>query len=185
MDFLSRHVISQVAGDIWGGGENATDSAVLFKEKINFKLPNGGGFLAHQDSVAYIGLAQHHISVMIAVDKATEENGCLYVAPGKWNVKDVPLTAQGTITPEAEEKMNFIPCRMEPAETLLFSGYLPHRSNANLSSNPRRAMFLTYNKKSEGDHHGSYYKAKKDGKDGFGANKSLSFIQDFTGTIVD
>jgi hypothetical protein len=35
------------------------------------------------DSVAYIGLAQSHISVMVAVDPATEENGCLFVAPGQ------------------------------------------------------------------------------------------------------
>lgn len=64
---------------------------MLFKEKINFKLPGGGGFLAHQDSVAYIGLAKQHISAMVAVDAAVEENGCLFVAPGRWSEGQVRL----------------------------------------------------------------------------------------------
>jgi len=41
-----------------------------------------------QDSPAYIGLAEDHISVMVAVDAATEQNGCLQVR-GVWHVCDV------------------------------------------------------------------------------------------------
>ena len=69
MNDVADHIIRQIVSDLWDG-----DEAILFKEKINFKLPGGGGFLAHQDSVAYMGMAEHHISVMIVVDSATIES---------------------------------------------------------------------------------------------------------------
>ena len=51
---------------------------VLFKDKLNFKWPGGGGFTCHQDYPAYdlLGPAEH-ITAMIVIDDATDENGCL------------------------------------------------------------------------------------------------------------
>ena len=40
---------------------------------------------------------------------------------------------------------------------MLFNGWTPHRSSANQSPFPRRAVFLTYNPKEEGDRHAQYY----------------------------
>lgn len=51
----------------------------LFKDKLNFKGPGGGGFLAHQDASAYATLASRHVSALVAIDAATEENGALQV----------------------------------------------------------------------------------------------------------
>lgn len=179
MNRLNVDIISKVVSTLFG------EQAVLFKEKINFKLPGGGGFLCHQDTVAYIGLAERHISVMVAIDAATEENGCLLIAPGQWKKDDLPLTAQGTVTSEAEATLDFIPITTTPSDVFIFSGYLPHKSGKNMSSRPRRAMFLTYNPKSEGDHHTEYYRAKHEGKEGFAKEGQLSFITDFTGKIVE
>merc|ERR1719231_875029 len=122
---------------------------------------------------------------MIAIDAATEENGCLLVAPGIWKKDDLPLTPQGTVTEEAERSLNFIPIIAKPSYVLIFSGYLPHKSYQNNSSQKRRAMFLTYNPQSEGDHHADYYTAKHQGKKGFQKGGQLSFITDFTGKIVE
>jgi len=57
----------------------------------------------------------------------------------------VPLTPQGIVTPEAEAQMSFIPVPCTAGDVLFFNGYIPHRSNPNLSSCNRRAVFLTYN----------------------------------------
>ena len=58
------------------------EPAVLFKEKINFKLPGGNGFLAHQDAPAFSSFGQHyHVTMSVSVDRSTPENGCLQVAP--------------------------------------------------------------------------------------------------------
>jgi predicted HD phosphohydrolase len=178
MNLLSRKVVQDVVSGLFH------EPAVLFKEKINFKLPGGGGFLAHQDSVAYMGLAQDHISVMVAVDAANQENGCLFLAPGKWKSGQVPLTEAGTVDPSAEGTMTFIPITCNPGDVLFFSGYIPHRSGKNESVKPRRAMFLTYNPLSQGDHHKCYYDAKHSGLHGFNTGATISFIQDFTGSIV-
>ena len=50
-----------------------------YKEKIVFKRPGGNGYAPHYDgpSCALPGLATTFITVEIAVDDQTVENGCL------------------------------------------------------------------------------------------------------------
>ena len=45
------------------------EPAVLYKEKINYKLPGGAGYSAHQDAPAY-PMIDVHVSAMVAVDDA-------------------------------------------------------------------------------------------------------------------
>lgn len=176
---LSRELLQGVVAQVWD------EAALLFKEKINYKLAGGEGFSAHQDTPAYIGMGQDkHVSVMVAVDESTLENGCLQVAPGKWAAGKVPLTKSGIVEAEAEKMMTFVPAPCKPGEVVLFSGWIPHRSSGNTSKRHRRAMFLTYNPLSAGDHHAAYYKAKHDGLQGFASGKTLSFQGDFNGKIV-
>jgi len=176
---LCTHKIKSVVSQLFYTEAN------LFKEKINFKLPGGSGFAAHQDSPAYIGMAEQHISVMVAVDAANVGNGCLQVAAGQWKKDQVPLNAQGVVTPEAEADMTFQYVECVPGDILFFGGYLPHRSGANTSDKARRAMFITYNPACEGDFHEAYYKAKHAGLQGFTATNAISFQGDFQGRIVD
>jgi len=189
MNDLAQRLVLNIVSQLFN------EPAKLFKEKINFKLPGGAGFMAHQDSPAYIGLAKDHISVMVAVDAATEENGCLQVCKGRWKATDddrahneavfVPLTSEGVIVPDVEATMSFDHITCCPGDVLLFSGYLPHRSFNNLSPVSRRAIFLTYNPSSQGDHHSAYYHAKLSRAHGFDSNKTLSFVNDFRGKIVE
>src|SRR5947207_12979374 len=54
------------------------DEAVLFKDKINFKLPGGGGFELHQDQQAgWSAYAPLFLTAMVSIDESTLENGCL------------------------------------------------------------------------------------------------------------
>lgn len=56
---------------------------VLFKEKVNYKLPGGGGFPAHQDCNAFVQFGQSsHMTVMFTIDTTTAANGCLEVVVG-------------------------------------------------------------------------------------------------------
>ena len=179
-------VVSQLFEDPAQAMRDTSGGAVLFKEKINYKLVGGAGFAAHQDSPAYIGLAEDHVSVMVAVDDATPENGCLQVCPGKWSARsNVPLTDKGVVTPEAEAEMEFVPVPAKAGDVLFFNGYIPHRSNANMSDKNRRAIFLTYNPLCQGDHHTAYYAAKHSNVQGFDGAHTISFQGDFQGKIVD
>src|SRR5205814_464596 len=45
------------------------EPVLLFKDKINFKLPGGAGFAPHQDAPAYVDFGvEHHLTVMLPVD---------------------------------------------------------------------------------------------------------------------
>jgi len=83
-DFVPYH--HELAGLLQGAKLAAAlefllgEPAALFKEKINFKLPGGAGFQPHQDAPAFTAFGQsYHVTVMIAVDPSTRENGCLEV----------------------------------------------------------------------------------------------------------
>lgn len=137
------------------------EEAVLFKEKINFKLPGGGGFEAHQDAQAgweaYAGL---FITATVIVDPATVENGCLELA--HW---DHRAALVGDLWEPLEGRqldgVEFVPYPGEPGDVLFFDSYLPHRSAPNLTGDPRRVLYVTYNKASEGDHREQYYADKR------------------------
>ena len=60
------------------------EPAVLFKDKINFKLPGGDGFKPHQDQQAgWSVYADLFITAMISLDSTTGENGCLELCAGQ------------------------------------------------------------------------------------------------------
>ncbi len=137
------------------------EPAVLFKDKINFKLPGGDGFKAHQDIQAgweiYAGL---FITALVSIDAATVENGCLELAAG--------AHTRGALgenwRPLSDEELNgveFAPCRTQPGDVVFFDSFTPHRSAPNLTSAPRRVLYITYNRLSEGDHRERYFADKR------------------------
>lgn len=139
------------------------EDAILFKEKINFKLPGGGGFEPHQDAqAAWNRYATMFITATVTVDASTTENGCLEFA--NWQhrrelIGDLwrPLD-EGQITGIPFE---FVPT--EPGDAVFFDCYVPHRSAPNLASSPRRMLYVTYNPASEGDHRVQYFADKRRG----------------------
>lgn len=137
------------------------EEAVLFKEKINFKLPGGGGFEAHQDAQAgWESYADLFITATVIVDPATAENGCLELA--HWDhraalVGDLWEPLEGNQLDGVE----FVAYPAEPGDVLFFDSYLPHQSAPNLTSDPRRVLYVTYNKASQGDHRAQYYADKR------------------------
>ncbi len=135
------------------------EKAVLFKEKINFKLPGGDGFKPHQDSQAgWDKYADFFISVLVCIDEATIENGCLEVVSGHHKRG---LFRSWEPMSEADMKgMNFVPVPTKPGDLIFFDCYAPHQSQPNFSDNIRRLYYATYNKLSAGDHQAQYYADK-------------------------
>jgi hypothetical protein len=137
------------------------EPAVLFKDKINFKLPGGDGFKPHQDQQAgWSVYASLFVTALVAVDKATAENGCLELAAGhhtrgligqEWKPLGEAETAD----------MTFVPYPARPGDVAFFDSYVPHRSGPNRTTEPRRVLYVTYNRRSQGDHRLPYYAAKR------------------------
>lgn len=135
------------------------EDAVLFKEKLNFKMPGGGGFEPHQDSQAgWDSYASNFINVMVCIDQATIENGCIELAPGQ-NRRGL-LRGMEPLTEGDIADMEFIPYPTRPGDIALFDAYTPHRSAPNPTPTTRRIYFATYNRASEGDHLEEYYADK-------------------------
>lgn len=140
-------------------GQLLGEEAVLFKEKINFKMPGGDGFKPHQDAQAgWEAYASYFITVAVCIDEATLENGCLQLVAGhhrggrfrEWE----PLS-------EVEmADMDFAPHPTRPGDLIFIDSYAPHASEPNLTDRIRRMYFATYNRLSEGDHLARYYADK-------------------------
>ena len=133
--------------------------AVLFKEKVNFKMPGGDGFKPHQDSQAgWDAYADFFISALVSIDRATLENGCLQLAGG--HHKSGMFKSWEPMTDADMAGMELVPVPTEPGDVVFFDSFAPHASDPNNSDSIRRIYYATYNRASAGDHMDTYYADK-------------------------
>jgi hypothetical protein len=134
------------------------DEAYHYHSKMILKDPKVGGAWAwHQDygywyenGVLFPDLA----SVMIAVDKATKENGCLQVIrkSHKLGRLEHGLTGEQAganleRVSECLKVLDLIYVELEPGDAVFFHANTLHRSDQNKSEHPRWAMICCYNSK--------------------------------------
>ena len=165
------------------------EPAVLYKEKINYKYPGGGGYAAHQDAPAY-EFVNYHITCLISVDSATPESGCLYFASGRHQEGFIALDEKGCVAPETALTMEWVAVPTDPGDILLFGSYIPHKSPTNRSNQPRRIIYLTYNANSQGDWREQYYADKRQAfsqyaTDGSNRDTQISKIAHFQGKVIN
>jgi ectoine hydroxylase-related dioxygenase (phytanoyl-CoA dioxygenase family) len=134
------------------------EPAVLYKEKVNYKLPGGAGYAPHQDAPAYPFVAKH-VSCLVAIDDAGIDNGCLEVVSGAHH-ELLPTDERGCIRPDVVATFSWEPVPVRSGQTVWFHSWTPHRSGANRSPHARRALYPTYNAASEGDLREAYYRDK-------------------------
>jgi len=156
------HLAKQQAEEVCG------HELALFKDKINFKYPGGGQFVAHQDSPAYYPHGSWHVSALVPLMPFTEANGTLEIAP------KVPLCPMAEL-----QDLVYTPAPVSPGDCLIFDGLTPHRSGPNTTQSPRIGLYMTFVNSSEARARDSYREAKAHG------TKGLSLGQvDFTGNLV-
>ncbi len=161
------------------------EPAVLYKEKINYKLPGGAGYAPHQDAPAYL-FVDAHVSCMVAIDDATLDNGCLEVVSGM-HAEVLAMDDVGCIHPDVVATLDWAAVEVRAGQTLWFHSRTPHRSGANTSPDARRALYPTYNAASEGDLREDYYREKLtafDERRAAGEHTGVSLIGDFQGRPV-
>ncbi len=137
------------------------EPAVLFKDKINFKLPGGDGFKAHQDVQAgWDVFAPLHVTAMVALDETNEANGSLEMMAGKHRQGVLgqmwaPLSDEDT----GDGVYQAVHCM--PGDAVFFDSFAPHRSAPNRTGQARRVLYVTYNGQSAGDSRQRYYAEKR------------------------
>ncbi len=136
------------------------EEAVLFKEKLNFKMPGGDGFKMHQDSQAgWWDYTDFFITVMVCIDEATLENGCLKMVAG--HHRRGLLREWEPLNEKDMAGMELVSAPTKPGDVAFFDSYAPHGSDPNMSDKIRRLYFATYNRLSAGDHLARYYADKR------------------------
>jgi 2-aminoethylphosphonate dioxygenase len=176
---LCSGALVDVAGALLG------EPAVLYKDKLNYKLPGGAGYAPHQDAPAY-RFVDVHVSCMVAIDDAGEANGCLEVVSGAHN-RLWPTDDAGCIRADVVDSMAWVSVPVQAGDALWFHSRTPHRSGPNLSMRPRRALYPTYNALSEGDLREDYYRQKAAelaAASPGGDRVTVSLIGDFQGRPV-
>lgn len=128
------------------------EPACLFKDKLIFKQPKTRGYPLHQDWIAWPGFPRSFLTVLVAIDPATVENGCTEVFPG-YHARGPMTPEDGQFRPlpnEAVDASRGVPLELEPGDVAVFHGLTPHRSAPNRSSTWRRQLYLSYNAASDG-----------------------------------
>lgn len=129
-----------------------------YHHKMICKEPKVGGAWAwHQDYGYWYNngcLFPHMGSCMIAVDRATKENGCLQVLKGSHHIGRIdhgPVGDQTGADPErvkvACERLERVQVELAPGSAVFFHANVLHRSDQNKSDNPRWAFICCYNTK--------------------------------------
>jgi hypothetical protein len=118
----------------------------------------GGAWAWHQDYGYWYHngmLSPNVVSVFIAVDPATRENGCLQVIKASHllgRIDHIKVNDQVGADPdrvtEILKRHELIYAEMEPGDAVFFHGNLLHRSDQNCSPNPRWSMVCCYNARS-------------------------------------
>jgi ectoine hydroxylase-related dioxygenase (phytanoyl-CoA dioxygenase family) len=172
---LREGAVTDVAGQL------LSEPAVLYKEKINYKAAGGAGFAPHQDKPAY-PFVNRVLSVMVAVDDATTDNGCLEVVSGAHH-EVLAQDERGCIDPRVVARFDWQPVELRAGQTLFFHALTPHRSGPNRSTLDRRALYPTYNGRSEGNLRDEYYAVRRRALAGADGSErvQLSLIGDFEG----
>lgn len=151
---ITRRRMHQAVSELFG------EEAVLFKDKINFKLPGGDGFAEHQDVQAgWDEFADLHITAMIAIDETNEANGSLEMIAGM-HQKGVLGEKWAPLTDDDTQGVNYVPVHCNPGDAIFFDSFAPHRSQPNRTDEARRVLYITYNKKAQGDSRARYYADK-------------------------
>ncbi|MBV7395643.1 phytanoyl-CoA dioxygenase family protein [Mameliella sediminis] len=144
---LEKFLLSEKIGGILAAC-NGKDG-LLFNEQFVVKgAGKGASFAWHQDG-AYVGFDHApYLTVWIAMDDATEENGCVYLIP-----RD--LTQNPDLDPhEWQEDSNELngyfgtdtgtPMVCKAGTIVVFSSLTLHRSGPNVTDKPRRAYVCQY-----------------------------------------
>lgn len=132
----------------------------LFEDDIKYyyhltmlKNPNTGGWQWHQDYGYHYKefFYPKFISVMVALDPATKENGCLRVVEGSNQLGRLDHQQSGSqlITDPrraaiALEQMGEVHCEMKAGSILFFDGNILHASAPNTSEQSRWSFVISY-----------------------------------------
>lgn len=131
----------------------------FWHDQLFAKPPHHGGCVAWHQDYSYWTRTQpvQHITIHIALEDQTKENGTLYYIPGshRWtrDGKPLPVTdfnfkdmesIMTVLTEEEKKEFKPIPSLLKKGEASFHTGMAVHGSYGNKSASPRRSAVLNY-----------------------------------------
>lgn len=137
------------------------DAVSLYTEKLNTKRSGvGGAYALHRDLPYWVGASddpERMLTVLLALDDATEENGALRVIPGSHLVDELPFKQselefeRNEIDADRMDTSAMVAVEVPAGSAIFFGPRLVHTSGANHSAHDRRAMLYTYQRAGQRD----------------------------------
>jgi len=155
------------------------DEVYHYHSKLMLKEAKvGGKWEWHQDYGYWYQngcLLPDMLSVMVSLDPATKENGCLQVIKGSQKLGRVEHVLTGEQAGADKQRVDDVLasgilgqpvyCEMNPGDVMFMHSNILHTSSANLSDNPRWTLICCYNTKTNNpvreSHHPRYNPLKK------------------------
>lgn len=134
------------------------EAALLFKDKLIYKMPGAAGYELHQDYSSWQTFPRDLVNVIVAIDGADARNGGVEFFPG---YHDRLLSAEGELRYMSAGEAGRIDLgggevlTTEPGDVIVFDCLTPHRSGVNRSNRLRRQLYLTYSPARHGDLYGA------------------------------
>ena len=132
------------------------DEVYHYHHKMMLKEPLvGGAWEWHQDYGYWYNngcLFPDMASCLIAIDRATRDNGCLQVIRGSHQLGRIDHSDVGGQTgadldrvEAILQRMELVYCEMDPGDALFFHGNTLHRSDQNTSADSRWSLICCFN----------------------------------------
>ena len=139
------------------------DSALLFKDKLIYKLSAMNGYGLHQDWAwgwQHFASADDLLSVSLQIDAANRDNGCIELFEGYHEQLRTVAGEERNFNEEERKQLDPANARLMetmPGDVLIFHSLTPHQSGKNHTTYPRRSLYLTYNAERAGQLRERYY----------------------------
>ena len=137
--------LGRIAGELAG-----VDGIRIWHDQALFKPPFGNPTSWHLDNPYWSFSSRNSISIWVALDNATQDNGCLYYLPG---TQKTATHANAGIGRNQADLFKFYPqwreistvgCPCAAGSAVFHNGLTAHGAGANMTNKARRAMTCAY-----------------------------------------
>jgi hypothetical protein len=146
-DFLTHPALLDIAEDLLGTSEISTHGAFNARPKLPDQKWTDTPW--HQDAQYYRDAENTHVvSMWMPLQRVTEHNSCLQVAPQHQQDALAEAFKDETgfigLPPEARKHLKGLSIEMDPGDVLCFTQRMPHRALSNQSDAVRWSMDIRY-----------------------------------------
>ncbi|MEM7132719.1 MAG: phytanoyl-CoA dioxygenase family protein [Chloroflexota bacterium] len=144
LSYMQHPLFRSICARTYGA---ATDIGCFRAMFMNKPAGEGTELVWHQDRWTDLD-RDPLITIWTALDPATVDNGCVFIAPGMHHKLINPSNGSGFFTEEQALKMVEeivpVPLELEAGEVALLHNHLPHSSGVNRTTTARRAFSACY-----------------------------------------